>query len=153
YMAVMEIRGRCLLTLQRRIRIIELALLALLFFGTEVVKAGSNQATISPHNRRRDPGISITASTTRVSAGNVAQFILRTSKVDGVSDLIVNYSLSGTAVPSVDYSLDSFGRITIPAGTATASIALNTLSSGSSTNRVATLRLQSGTRYKISTPS
>jgi hypothetical protein len=104
--------------------------------------------------RGRSPAISVTAVPARVSAGSTAQFIVRTSSVNPVGDLMVNYSMTGTAVPGQDYSSAALSdSVTIPAGAGGAIVTINTFGTPSPKGRVATLRLQAGSGYKISTPS
>jgi hypothetical protein len=104
--------------------------------------------------RLRGPAISVIAVPTKVSAGGSAQFVVRTSTVNPIGDLTVNYSMSGTAVPGQDYSSSALsGSVTIPAGASGAILTINALGSSSRTGRTATLRLQSGAGYKVATPS
>src|SRR5205085_2150719 len=93
-------------------------------------------------------------SPTKVSGGSTAQFVVRTTKINTVSDVNINYVITGTAVAGEDYiSAAPSGTITIPVGATSAQLTINTVASPSSVGRVATLRLQSGIGYKVSTPS
>jgi hypothetical protein len=66
----------------------------------------------------------------------------------------VNYAMSGTAIEGTDYTLNTFtGQIVIQRGATTGSVTLNAADSSSAGDVVATMTLQPGSGYGISSPS
>jgi hypothetical protein len=79
------------------------------------------------------------------------QFLVRASKVRA-ADTTIYYAMAGTAVSGQDYFVPP-GTVKIPAGLASATITVATTGTAMTTAKIATLRLQAGTGYKVSTPS
>ena len=112
--------------------------------------------TLSEHSvrlRNTLPRISVTSAPKTISAGATAGFTIRTSKINPAADVVVSYSMSGTAVAGRDYVAPTSGAIVLPAGTSSTTVSISTLASSPPAKRVATLRLQAGSGYKVSTPS
>src|SRR3954451_2108446 len=72
--------------------------------GNMAIAAPEFSAILAVRARAGGPRISVSAVPTRVSPGGIVQFVVRTSSVNPFSDLIVSYSMSGTAIPGQDYS-------------------------------------------------
>jgi hypothetical protein len=76
-----------------------------------------------------------------------------TASTAASSSTTVNYSMSGNAILGSAYSLDGTpGQITIPAGASSGAVTLTVLSAGKR-SKTASMTLQSGAGYSVSTPT
>jgi hypothetical protein len=96
--------------------------------------------------------VTIAAAPTQVNPGGVAIYTVTTSRVNPNRPTKVNYTMGGTATWGTDYTLSgTSGQVVIAAGASSGSVTLRALSNNSSTgNHVATMTVQSGTRYTVS---
>jgi len=82
-----------------------------------------------------------------IRAGAVANFRLLAAEAPSQS-MVVNYALTGTAAPGVDYTMPSVaGQITIPAGARGAMMPLQTKHSGVGGGKTLTLSILPGNGY------
>ncbi|MCX5956170.1 MAG: hypothetical protein NTW51_07105, partial [Cyanobacteria bacterium] len=93
--------------------------------GTEIIKA-SQRATITNDDAPPSP-LSIVATTAGNETGPVASVFTATRGGDLTAALIVNYSITGTAISGTDYSGLANGTLTFLAGSATAVLSIPTL--------------------------
>jgi hypothetical protein len=105
--------------------------------------------------RRQTPfTVSLTVAPTQIGAGGTATYTVTISRPNQNSSVSVNYAMSGTAIEGTDYTLNTFtGQIVIQRGATTGSVTLNAADSSSSGNVVATMTLQPGSGYAISSPN
>jgi hypothetical protein len=91
----------------------------------------------------------VVALTPTIKPGATAKFKIVASKVDTTQGTVVNYGLGGTAVSGVDYDSSNLtGQITIPAGSRSALLQLNTMKTGSTKRRTATTSILAGGNYR-----
>jgi hypothetical protein len=89
------------------------------------------------------------AMTPIIKAGGTAKFKLVASEVDSAQDMVVNYSLTGTAAAGVNYSLAGVsGKVTIPKGRRGVLLPVSTLAlPGGAKATTAVMTVLPGTGY------
>jgi hypothetical protein len=96
--------------------------------------------------------VSVTAAPTSIRSGGTATFTIAAS-APASGAVTIRYSMGGNAILNRHYSLSGTpGQVTIPAGANSATVTLTVLSVGS-TGRTATMNLQSGSGYTLSSPA
>ena len=98
------------------------------------------------------PAVSISVSPSTVQSGGTAIFTISVSTPDSSNSIVVNYSMSGTAVRTKTKKSAPLTTITIPPGTNSASITV-TASIKGKTAKTETVSLMSGSGYVVSAPS
>ncbi|HEY6071679.1 MAG TPA: matrixin family metalloprotease [Chthoniobacterales bacterium] len=106
-------------------------------------------ATPSP---AQPPTVTVTVSPGVVVGGGTATFTVSVSQVDQTNPVIVNYTMTGTAIKTKKRAPTS--RITIPAGASSASMNVAVLISGKKAKtQTETMNLMAGSGYTISAPN
>jgi hypothetical protein len=96
------------------------------------------------------PSISLSAAPTSVRVGSSATFTVTTSLVNASAPVVINYLMGGSAIQGKLYSLSgTSGRITIPAGSSSATVNLTVLKRPKKA-KTATMTLASGSGYTLS---
>jgi hypothetical protein len=96
------------------------------------------------------PSISLSAGPTSVRVGSSATFTVTTSLVNASAPVVINYLMGGSAIQGKLYSLSgTSGRITIPAGSSSATVNLTVLKRPKKA-KTATMTLASGSGYTLS---
>jgi hypothetical protein len=116
-------------------------------------------ATISPTvtptptpTPAQPPAVTVTVSPSVVVGGGTATFTVSVSQVDPNNAVVVNYSMTGTAVKTSRRAPAS--TITIPPGSSSASVNLTVSISGRKAKpKTETMRLMAGSGYTISAPN
>jgi uncharacterized repeat protein (TIGR01451 family) len=91
----------------------------------------------------------LAVSPNSISQGQNAVFTISTTHGATACPKTVYYSMSGTAHVGSDYTLSgTFGQVTIPAGQSSATVTLHALQNG---NKTATMTLNNGSGYTVST--
>jgi len=107
----------------------------------------SPTATPTPSGQ---PAVSVVAAPTTVSGGSVVYTI--NASVTSSVPVTVSYAMSGGAVLNRNYKLSgTLNKVTIPAGSKSATVTLTVLSAPSRA-RSATMTLTSGSTYTLSSP-
>jgi chitodextrinase len=93
--------------------------------------------------------VHVVAMTPIIKAGGTAKFKMVTSQADAAHDMVVNYSMTGTAAAGVNYSLSGIsGQLTIPAGRRGALLPVSTLAvPGANKATTAVVTVLPGTGY------
>lgn len=100
--------------------------------------------------KTKAPVIAISATPDQIASPQTATFVVTTSRIDRQRATTISYVMGGNAVGGMDYVLtDTTGRIVIPAGANRATINLTALTN-SATVRTATMELQAGSAYRLS---
>jgi hypothetical protein len=110
--------------------------------------------TVTPTPTPTPSGLSVSLSVapTSIRTGGKAVFKVTTS-TPATSSITVRYSMSGSAILGKNYSLSgTLGQFTIPSGASSATVTLTQTIVGS-LGKTATMTLQSGAGYSLSTPT
>jgi hypothetical protein len=100
------------------------------------------------------PTISLSASPTSVHQGSSATYTVSASTINASQPVIVTYKMAGSAKLGINYTLSGpSGYITIPAGASAATMTLNALQSNLTRTKTATMLLNSGAGYQLSSNS
>ena len=101
------------------------------------------------------PQVSVSVSPSTIQGRGTAIFTVSVATVDPNNSIVINYSMSGTALPPTRSRRGARpSSITIPAGASSADIAVTASVSGRrATTKSETLNLMSGSGYNISSPS
>jgi hypothetical protein len=101
----------------------------------------------------KTPSVTVSASPASISEGGSAVYTISATTANPSQPTIVNYSMSGTAVPANQfYTLSGTpNQVTIPSGASSATVTLDTLNNSLSTgSETAIMTIGSGSGYKIS---
>jgi hypothetical protein len=101
----------------------------------------------------KTPSVTVSASPASISEGGSAVYTISATTANPSQPTIVNYSMSGTAVPANQfYTLSGTpNQVTIPSGASSATVTLDTLNNSLSTgSETAIMTIGSGSGYKAS---